>query len=838
MMHALIRLLIVLALSFLVCPVVSAQDHPPQTLRMVGLLPGGVRTTVTVGWATLDFTVTNFTDQDRIARVLVFYGGKPDVQYGRDVWVPAQSTVNSWLLVGPAPKDEEAGTVDKIFPTRELQSLLYDRTDGKNRLILPREEERIRSRVVRYQKRIPYTIIYQDDLPPEGFQFGQLPQPDPADLEALRLVRTFRNTRELPTIVPALHVGALPPSPEAFEGLDHFVLASDRLAQDPAGMRALRQWVERGGKVWVLLDRVDPDVLAPLLGDAMDFQLVDRISLTNFEITEHRLGGTSSTFRPQTHERPVDFPRVLLPPGEFVRHTIDGWPVWFSRSVGKGKIIITTLGPRGWHLPISVEDIKKALDPTLTPVPRHLPHFEVLGDEIQLPIQEETFPVAALEKSLMAEIGYAIVRQRTVVLVFAGFLVAALVLGFLLRRASRPELLGWLIPGAALVAAGVFVMLGISSRKAVAPTVAVGQLVEAVSGSPEAAIRGTMAVYRQESGDAPSGVEQGGIFEIDQSGLEGQTRRLIMTDMETWHWENMALPAGVRLASFRFNVQADEPIRATARFGPAGLEGQLSRGPFQEVGDALFYLPTRRHLAIALRDDGNFRVSSDDVLPTGQFLASSLLSDRQQRRQEVYREYLGKPLPAHLRGQPVLFAWANPVAMKFNMLPDARTTGEALLIAPLHLERPAPGDRVTVPGPLVETRRVTTAGPARMLWEANQSVNMRIRFQLPLAVLPIEVERARLIARFDAPSRRVTISGSGKAGPIEVFAAVSPLDPLRIEIKQPELLKLDEQGGLEFNVALSDMLQGAEKPGQKRLEGDEKWSISYLELEVTGKAKE
>src|SRR5262249_31459584 len=155
---------------------------------------------------------------------------------------------------------------------------------------------------------------------------------------------------------------------EGFDGIDHFVIASRRLADDPAGLRALRQWLERGGKVWVMLDLVDPEVIAPLLGDAFDFQVVDRVGLTNFAIQE------SEDAQPpegpqarQVHERPVDFVRVLLPPQERVRHTINGWPAWFTRQVGRGKVVFTTLGPRGWHRPRRRADPRPSFDnfPTL-----------------------------------------------------------------------------------------------------------------------------------------------------------------------------------------------------------------------------------------------------------------------------------------------------------------------------------------------------------------------------------------------------------------------------------------------------------------------------------------
>src|SRR5262249_14798344 len=100
-----------------------AQDAEPQKVRLLVAGPSRLRQSVTESWGSFDFTLTNFTDQDRLARVLIFYEGQEDVQYGRDVWVPARSTLISWALVGPA--GAQAGEM-----RREIRSRLYDRTGG------------------------------------------------------------------------------------------------------------------------------------------------------------------------------------------------------------------------------------------------------------------------------------------------------------------------------------------------------------------------------------------------------------------------------------------------------------------------------------------------------------------------------------------------------------------------------------------------------------------------------------------------------------------------------------------------------------------------------------
>jgi hypothetical protein len=817
--------LLVCAALLLWGPTASAQERNPS-LAVGGLVPGGIRNSATESWGTYDFTLSNRTDTDRLGRVLVFFEGRPDLQYGRDVWLPAHSTLATWMFVGPAPEQEHANS-------RAIDSLLYDRSDSNDHLVLPSTEERVRSRLVLYRKREPYTTILLDDEPDEDIVFGRLPQPESRSEEALRLTRSFRSVRNLSGLVQTINPGPLVPSPEAFEGIDHFVLASGRIKNDPAGMQALRRWLERGGKVWVMLDLVEPDVIAPLLGDALDFQVVDRVSLTTLKIETPASGLNVPDALVEQHEQPVAFVRVLLPAQERVQHTINGWPVWFSRPVGRGNVGFTTLGPRGWYRPRTRSDPPSPYDNFPThPVP--LAPLEFMADELQMPREEDPYRVEAFRPALAEEIGYSVVSRTAVGLVFGAFLLATLALGIVLGRSRRPELLGWVGPAAAVGATLAFLALGEASRRAASPTVAVAQVVDAVSGTDEAAVHGLLAVYRPDSGAAPVGAGQGGVFELDLAGIEGQTRRRIQTDLDAWHWENLALPAGVRTASFRYTAPTREPIAAVAGFGPEGVEGKLKAGPFQDLADALLTTPHGRSMAVRLHPDGTFSAGSQDVLPPGQFLASSVLSDQQQRRQELYREFLKRPPSGFRESRNLLLAWAQPIDMHFTLAPAPREVGSALLIIPLQLERPAPGARVTIPGPLLPYQQVRDGRRSPPSLMGDNAADLHFRFQLPAAVLPLEVERARLVARIAAPSRRVALAGQAAGGLVEVHHVESPLDPLRVEITEPRLLRLDNEGGLSIHVTLSDFLRNGEKR-ERTSPLEEKWTIEYLELEVSGR---
>jgi hypothetical protein len=818
-----------LVLGLLIYVPASAQQDQAPHVRLDGLLPAGVRSTLTDGWGSCEITLSNAGDRDATARIFLFYQGQSDVQYGRDVWVPAHATLTTWMLVGPPPPSARKKSVANEATLCEAEVLIYRRAEGEDHLIQPHTEKHFRERSLRYRPRQPTTAVLIDLVVPQP-KPGELPQPETREDEVLDLVHTFRHACSLDGSVQVLDTGPLPPTPQAFEGIDHFVVASDRLSHDPVGSRALRHWLEQGGTVWVMLDQVAPEVVVPLLGETLDFQVVDRVSLTTISI--QRQAGEAAE-QPPPQDRPVDFVRVLLPAGEHAPYTIAGWPVWFSRPVGRGKVLFTTLGPRGWYRPRTQRDSRSPYE-NLPDLPVPLELLNQLASEIK---QAEERPVAhdLFESVLAEQIGYTVIGLDTVGLIFGLFFLVLIVLGLVLRRTRRPELVGWLTPAVALATAAVFLVLGVSSRHAAPATVAVIQLAKAVPGQDEIPLHGELAVYRPEAGAETIGSNGGGFFELDMAGLEGQIRRFLVTDLDRWHWENVALPAGVRHAPFHYTLSTSKPLEAVAHFGPDGLEGKLTAGPFPNPGDALLLTPADRLLALHFQADGSFHAGSADVLPPGQFLQSPVLSDRQQRRQRLYRDLLPHYRAARRQGEMLLLAWADPVAMPFQPGPEARLTGSALLAVPLRLEHLAAGRRVTVPGPLVPYRRLLEAGQVAVSGrEFTQGADLHLRFQLPAAVLPLKVERARLIVKINAPSRRVIVSGRDGEQLVELRREDSPLDPIRVDIADERLLHLDAEGGLHLNLTVSNPAAAAS--GKLHAQAEQPWRLEYAELEVSGTA--
>jgi hypothetical protein len=756
--------------------------------------------------------VINLNPAGRDARVAVYYPERPDVQYARDVWVPGRASLTTWLTVGPAPKQRsELG--------RELRTILYDRTGGATTVVFPSDEVRVRSGPVPYRRREQTTALMVDSEP------AQPDQPDPtAPPDLLTFVRLPRAVALHSEHVSVVNDGPLPLAPEALDGIDVFVLAGNRLAADPPGRATLRRWVQEGGRLWVMLDRVDPDVVAPILGDEAGIAVVDRVGLTRLRLVNPGVGLMAEPMREV--EQPVNFVRVVPSQADRVIASIDGWPAAFTRRVGRGKVLFTTLDVRGWSRPRTGRDGPSPYS-GLRDFPVPLGPLTLLTQELHPPPEPDPLPPEIFHPMLAEEIGYSVVGRGTAALILGGFVLALAGLGVWLRRSRRPELVVGLVPLVAAAAAISFVALGEQSRRAVPPTVGLAAIVDPVPGSDEAVVSGLYAVYHPASGPVPLGTRQGAILELDAEGLEGQTRVRVQTDTDAWHWDGLALPAGTRTGAFRATLKTGR-VAAVARFGPEGIEGKLNPGRFGGLTDAVVSTQAGELLAVRLGPEGGFGCGSADALPAGQYLPGTVLSDRQQRRQAVYRQLHTGPALRHLEGRNALFVWADvpdlpgvPVAHE-----GARVVGSVLLAVPLEFERTPVNTRVTVPRGLVPYKRVADGKQLPATLSAPYPVAMRLRFQLPDSVLPLHIERATLFAQVRAPFRRFSVAGVRDGKPVPLFAADGPVDPVRIDVTDPTLLRLDEQGGLYLEVAVGQAPAGASS--------DVAWKIESLSLEVVG----
>lgn len=812
---------IVMALAtglLLVQPAVVAGQSPAAHPHLKNLGPSGLRDFMSDSYGTIGFGLVNPSDQDIQVRVLTFFAGAEGKQYGRDVWSPAHSVLSSWFSIGPCAEPPARSLM-------ELKSLLYDRSDKQEHLIRSPEGQPLHSDLVRYEKREPTTSIILDADIDDGSQTTVSADENLRAIELRELARVFRHQGGLSSRLSSIKNRYLPPIPEAFDGVDQIVLGSNRLADDAAGQRALRAWLERGGALWIPLDVVQEETVKALLGDMVPLHIVDRTSVTSV----HFEAASPNVFRPEPEtrefEEPIAFVQVVAPEQQ-AYFTVDGWPAAFAAQIGRGRVLFTALGPRGWVRPRADSEPRSRMK-EFPNLPVALRPFQYLAEEFQLQSDRALLGDDDLRTYAKDQISYTVVSRTMVLLVF-GILFAVLAMAAVVfSRRGLLEHLGWLGPAVALGTACIFVGLGERSRGAVPPTVAMAQVVQIAARAEAPQVTGYLGAYHPNLDQATIGAQEGGQFDLDMIGLEGRTHARVQTDATRWHWENLEFPAGLRLAPFQYQFANNKPIAAIIRFGPGGALGQMNAESFRELEDPLLITPGRHALPVTLAADHTFLATTENGLQTGQLIASGLLNDRQRTRQRLYEKLLADPWPRCLGNRSHLLAWSEPIDMHFTLVEGARLAGSSLLVIPVRYERTPPGASVLVPAAFVACQKVDADGhlqPAAA--ESRLPATVRLRFQLPPSVLPLAIEKARLQVKLQAPAREVTLKAASEGVEKTLRVLNGPNGVEQFDIENPQLLEFDDQGVWYLNVIIGPIRGNAEH---------DTWRMEWPGLEVGGK---
>lgn len=830
--------------------------------------PGGLSVYRAEKWGLLNLHLQNPTDTPLELLATTFFQGESALQYGRRVWVPPHSRLQTWhpLRLPRSATGQSLNTLTLVMDARQEREVLlrgdhgYLQIDGNLR---GTDEDSVTA-LIEGAADLPLNPISRSALAP-----GSDVRPDrEPDASAFRLVPdenlganaelvvTSRLEAQRTRRMASLLDHSLPPSAEAFQALDHLVLADSRLTNDSAGLAATRRWLFGGGRLWVMLDQVDPSVLARLLGDEFVCEIIDRVGLTTVQLADPQAGG--KVVSTQEYEQPVEFVRVAVSEVEVV-YTVDSWPAAFWKTCGEGRLLVTTLGPRGWMRR------RTANDANSVPNPRRQrfggestsPMLTNAIDELRAPTAFTTLPpMSTLAQDFFATrlppllpdellgpltqeyVGYAIPSRTLILGLLLGFSLLLLSLGAWLWRRNRLELLGAIGPGLALGISVILVLLGRQQRNAVPPTVASLQIVQPISGTDDVRIAGVAGLYAPDAGTATISAEQGGWLLPDSSGLDSTTRRMVWTDQDAWQWEHLPETAGIRRATFQATTEQPARLEAHATFGPEGLTGRVHLPREYRPTDAI--LATREgRFGVELHDDGKLTALANNVLADDQFLAAGLLSDEQSRRRRLLQQLLANPLRRDYPEVPHLFLWTEPWDTGFRFGEQRRSMGSALLAVPLKLQRPAVGTEVRLASPLLPFR--VTIGPddsappawwdaPRLQWiEKSQPTETWLRFQIPTVLLPIAVDRGRVTVRVKGPVGKVALAGyrlnTNAIVPLKTWS--DPVGTLSLDITDPELLAVSADGGLLLHIAAGDK----DRPELTQREATDNSIMSYWQIE-------
>ncbi len=768
-------------------------------------------------WNLVRMRMVNRSDREAVLQTYGFIGDDSALQYSRVQWLPPQSlmeiTYPLWVPATPGNRPEGFNLTTHTFETGGSSEQLVRDDSGK----LSGDD----------------LIQLSDPISATGLMGPANEVDTNPDAQAVRaLVLGCRSKGSFPPQTYDLADNFLPATLDGYAALEKLVIADNRIADDSAATEAVRAWVASGGSLWIMLDQVQTTTVEKLLGERCRLAEVDRVELNSFTLDPVSRKQVAK-FQSAEHELPVPFVRVVAPTAQ-VEYAIDDWPAAFWFDYGSGKVLVTTLGARGWLRPSTKFDDKSdPIDPAIE-----------LSSNFFVPATNRGALPEALQPIVEGYVGYSIPGRASVAVALGSFALLLLGSTVVLWRKQRLEWIGVAAPVLSLAFGAALVLTGMRERFSVPSTVVQLQVAEAIPGGELLRVRGVAGTYFSDGRAVPIQGVHGGRIAPDMTGLSNLNRRLTWTDLRSWKWENVEQPAGMRLAEFSTSVALPSPLVASATCDAEGIHGILTQPPKQPPEDAVILASTGR-LGVQLDTSGAFHAGPRDTLGAGQFLAAQVLSDEQRRRSHVLETMFGGVNREALPPQPVLIYWTSPLDGGLRFGEDLQTTGTAMVMVPLTWQRPPVGSSVVIPAPLISFRETT--GPDGTVqqgllssrtgvWQERSSPGATwLRAQIPLELAPLEMQSLVVTVRVVGQMSRLQLSG-WKDGRLQVLQTWDkPAGTLRAELTDAAAFPLTRGGVFLIHVA------GTGDDPQAAAARDERksyWQIESLEVEVHANAVE
>ncbi|NLF71604.1 MAG: hypothetical protein GX575_21440 [Candidatus Anammoximicrobium sp.] len=792
----------------------ASESAAPIRFSQLGA-PAGLNQYMPQTWGVVAVSVVNTEEQPVDVLAAFGFSRDPDIQFARRIWLPPQAVRRTWVPVQPP----------RLPPGRDALTcygMLIDERSGAEVVLRAGGAEVQHTSLLRVNRDRLVTGALMGD---EALDSDE---PDYA-YEALIALRTARGYGRGLALIDDRN---LPPLREVFDGLDQLVLWNDRFASDGAILSALRSWLNGGGELWIMLDRVDFAGVERLLGETFTCHLVNRVALDQAVIQSVVAPPLAAPAASESYEQPLDFVRVIVT-GMEVTHTVQGWPAAFWRDVGRGRVVFTTVGGRAW--------IRAATAPRPPRETNRTAAYEPTREFDELPLFQERQPPLASPDVFCAylsqRIGYRIASRGPVGAILGLFCVGLLVAGVVLARRRRLEHLAWLAPGLGLLAAVPLAGLGMRSQRAVPATVGEAQFVEVADGAGQFTATGLLACYDPVPAAGVTGVSQGGVVQPDEVSSAGTTRRMVWTDLDQWHWERLRPATGLRMASFQSSRDLPERLEVRGTFTAEGFAARWT-GKTLSLTDPVIVVPGQSCLAV--RADGSRLLAGpQNVLAPGRYVEGRWLSDEQHRRQAVMEKML-QPRPGQLREitRPLLLGWSEAVNLGFQFSRSQERFGTALWALPLRIDRPRGGTRVVIPAPFLSFSagiRATDESRSPLydrragVWIASQKpTETWLRFQVPDSVLPFRIQTARLTVQVTAPSRRVQIVRRVGERTVPLRQVDNPIGQIQVTLQDATLPDLDPAGRLLLGILVDPIADGV---GEALTSV---WKIDTVQVEVAG----
>ncbi|MCA9008587.1 MAG: hypothetical protein KDB01_02515 [Planctomycetaceae bacterium] len=774
-------------------------------------------------WGTTKAKVTNESHETQTVLIVVTPPGAGSLQYAKKFTVPGRSIVEAMWPVRLGQTNSATGDFEYLlFPNGAEDGLIRRREDDGS---VPAY-----SAIVEPNSSFGMTgILYDADEPAAHL--------DPT----FQMLRVMSYSQRKDQSVASIRPVDLSVHGECLEPYDHLTLTSSALLDYPDAIECIQAWLQRGGRLWIRLDRTGMDTAHSILGDALPLSLVDECTTNDIVLTlnseySHEMFPTREVER--TFDEPIRYVRVVPHGGEAIWN-IDGWPVAIRAPVGRGTVVITTVEASAFILPHK-------------PMRQGAPEFQLIPSAEF--IEDTLFqgrPKPVLRQNVVAEqaagiIGFQIPSRRTAIgltLCFPGLLLG---IGLWLQRREQGERLVLVLPMLAVFVALPAIALGALGRRVASKTAVETAFVQSVPGTKRLASDGFVSVFNFGANELHLSATNGTIAEENVDQTNRNYRRLVWTGIDACHWEGLDSPDGIETFSVRSLETLERPLSATATFDEFGVVGKLESGGLTKIADLIMAGLSPDRMRLRLESGTEFRGRPQDVLAVGDFSGSTLVSDQQRRRAEVYAAVFGSTeRNDEFPDAPCLLFWAQANRQMLDR-GDSNTRQErSLLVAqPLRMERPLLESRITIPSPLLPLRTMPDADGTglsavfnngrRQWFSAEPGSRSFMEFQIPSVCLPFEVDTAELALFIRAGSRTVSVFAGSFETQTEVCRLESPLGAHSILIPVDLVRESCRGGALYVSLTVSDLEKSLRPVNASETQNDY-WEISRMGLTLKGK---
>ncbi len=725
-------------------------------------------------WSSIKAIVTNDGDAARQFTVVYAAHSNPNLQFARKIWVPGQSVriVNlphRTTSIAPRPAEAQGP------PTHDGSVALYEVEAGGDAAL--GETYTILQPVSTGD--FTTVVLGGDESSHDIIQDAH----NALDRENAKILRW--QARSFP-------IDAL-----LLDGIDSLVLAGADQPLNSAQLASIRQWLAAGGRLWLQLDRTGHGVARDLLRD-------DWTAVSLGEQVLHRFT-PPGTKEKVVFSDGVSVPRIEAPDWQ-VLASVDDWTVAFTRRIGKGRVLVTTLDVCCWSAPLDEDG--RALKP-------EFPDYLGKAWLSELPEPDTSPAVKAMDAFAAERIGARVVRQTTVAGILGGFVVLMALIGFVLYRRGRSELLAPAGGVAALLVAAALVAIGSAARESAPLTVATGQIIHVAAGQGLSVAEGRTMVYAPSALDGAVTTAPGNRMWPEQLRRGGRPVRVLMGGLGQTEWRGYTPPPG---AMTPFIAQRVEPAEPTP-----GVRIELTDGPARIIADPQYapqletpFLMTQ-HGAVrlvegeeALRLRPNAAPMVDASIP----VEGGTVDANESRRLDAARRLLTSRNALALGEESTLMGWTDEVPPVIQLDDEPVTKGEGLAILPLTVERPAGAAPFVIPWALAPLTSVGSesldraildwpesfvsaqvydaateqwrpmkgvAGRANDLsllidrkWTDFRDAYFPLGFTLPWAVADMRVTSVRILMAVEAPGREMRCYIIKDGQPVQVASRNQP----------------------------------------------------------------